>query len=137
MKFYHLGTLIRAINAAPADRHANAADVDSAAINLVSVGQYASGLVVCSCGAADGSPTSQSVTVTLEESDDNVTYTAVVGADVVVLDANNEIDTIDFFPNQLKQYIRLNTVVALAAGSSPTIEASSLVLLGHGRNIPG
>lgn len=140
MKFYHLDTLIEKIinNLAPI-ASSDSDDNDGAAINLVAEGQYHSGVVFCYSGAATGTPSAQSVVFTLEESDDDVSYTAVKDSDgnnlTATLDADNEFAKISFFPNQCKQYIRVNRVVTLADGTTPKWPNGAAVLLGAGRSI--
>lgn len=141
MLFPHLKTLIESIQVnLPAKASVNSADEDGTGINLASVDQYHSGLVLCAIGAATGTPSAVSVAFTLEHSDDDSTYTTAtdVNGDNAVLTLTGTSatsGTIDIFPNQLKQYVRLNRTVALTGGTSPTVPTVGMILLGAGRTV--
>lgn len=139
MRFYHLTSLIRFIANLPAKANSNSNDEDGTGIDLVAEGQFHSGLALCQVGAPTGTPTTLSVTFTLEESDDNTTWTTAKNSDdenaTVTLTAAG-VGKIDFFPHQLAQYIRLNRTVATSGGSSPTVPTAGTILLGAGREVP-
>ena len=139
MRLYHLASLIRFIANLPAKANTNSNDEDGTAVDLVAEGQFHSGLAVCQVGAPTGSPASFSVAFTLEESDDNIAWSTAKNSDgenaIVTLTAEG-IGKIDFFPNQLKQYVRLNRTVATTGGSTPTVPTAGTLLLGAGRAIP-
>jgi hypothetical protein len=106
-------------------------------MDLVDLGQFHSGQALCHLGAASGSPTAISVVFTLEECDTlGGTYTAVADVDPVTLDAENAVGVIDFAPNELKEFARVNVATTLTGGSTPTIPAGVLVQLGAGRKTP-
>lgn len=139
MRLYHLASLISFIANLPAKANTNSNDEDGTAVDLVAEGQFHSGLAVCQVGAPTGSPASFSVAFTLEESDDNIAWSTAKNSDgenaIVTLTAEG-IGKIDFFPNQLKQYVRLNRTVATTGGSTPTVPTAGTLLLGAGRAIP-
>lgn len=134
MKFYDLDTLVKPLEALPAALSANSDDDDGAAIDLETIGQFHSGLVLCHVSAATGAPSAISAVFTLEESDDDVTYAPVTGAAVTMTEAG--IGKIRFLPNERKRYVRVNRAITLTAGSTPKLPNSVALLLGHGRNIP-
>lgn len=140
MRFPHLYSLIHPVDNLPAKASANSADEDGAAIDLVALNnQFHSGLVLVSSGAATGSPSAFSVVWTLEESSDNTNWTVAKnsnGEDAIVTQTAAGVAKLDFFPNQLSQYVRLNRTVSITGGSSPTVPTHGMVLLGGGRQIP-
>lgn len=139
MRLYHLASLIRFIANLPAKSNTNSNDEDGTAVDLVAEGQFHSGLALCQVGAPTGTPTSLSVVFTLEESDDNTAWSTAKnsdGEDATVTLTEAGIGKIDFFPNQLSQYIRLNRTVVTSGGSSPTVPTAGILLLGAGRKVP-
>lgn len=141
MLFYHLASLFKAFLNLPAKANVTTNDEDGTAIDLVAEGQFHSGLALCQIGAATGGPSSVSVVFTLEESADNSVWTTAKDSDganatVTITGTAASTKQIDFYPNQLKQYIRLNRVVTIAGGTSPTAPTAGTLLLGAGRKIP-
>lgn len=141
MLFYHLASLFKSILNLPAKANSNSNDEDGVAVDLVAEGQFHSGLALCQIGAATGGPSAVSVVFTLEESADNTTWTVAKNTDgenatVTVTGTAAATKQIDFFPNQLEQYIRLNRTVSLTGGTSPTVPTAGTFLLGAGRQIP-
>lgn len=141
MLFYHLASLFKAILNLPVKANSTTNDEDGTGIDLVAEGQFHSGAALCQIGAATGSPSAVTVAFTLEESDDNTAWTTAKNSDgddatVTVTGLTAAQKTIDFFPNQLKQYLRLNRTVTITGGSSPTVPTAGTILLGAGRELP-
>lgn len=68
-------------------------------------------------GDIEGSPTSFTATCTVEESDDDSTYTALSQRNALVLDATDTAGFVHVQPS--KKYVRSKIVLAFVGGSSP------------------
>jgi len=87
--------------------------------------------LVVATGAVSGAPTSFSVDVKLQESDDNSTFTDITGAAITQIVAANTLNKVKVANAYLKKrYIRTVTVVAFVGGTSPAIPVAAMVLLG-------
>lgn len=87
--------------------------------------------LVVANGAATGTPTSYSIDVKLQESDDNSTFTDITGAAITQITANNTLRNIKVGNAYLKKrYIRTVTVVAFVGGTTPAVATAVEVLLG-------
>lgn len=91
-------------------------------------------------GATTGTPTSFTVTSTVQSSDDKstiVTADDYAGNDLEeVQDTAGTMASIHFSPESLGRYFRLRTVVAFSGGSSPTILAGTVLNMSDARRIP-
>lgn len=139
MQFPHLKTLIQSIiTNLPAKASATAEAEDGAAINLALTGkQYHSGLAVLQVGDPTGAPTSFSIVLTIEESDDGVTWTTAknaAGGDATATRTSAGASVIDFFPNQAKNQVRLSRETTITGGTSPRVPTAGLFLFGAGRD---
>lgn len=123
-----------------------AATVNGSAVNCLPTsggiyGPFEEGLLVMELGAATGTPTSFTVTLTLETSADGstnwaaVTDLAIIEAANVVGSADNTIKTLAFSPAGCKQYVRGTAVVAFVDGTTPKVPVAVQVLLSKGTRI--
>lgn len=139
MRFPHLENYIYPLNNLPPKASAHSETDNGTSINLGGPGglfnQFHSGLAVCKAGAHTGTPASFAVVFKLQDSADGTTWTDVAGK-TVTLDAENAIKTIDFFPNELREYIRMVRTTTISGGTSPRVPTDCDVLLGGGRTIP-
>jgi hypothetical protein len=106
---------------------ANGSGVDTLGFN--------SACVVFSTGAIGGTAT-PTFTFEVQESSDNVSFTAVADADIrgvePVVTAANQVATVGYIGN--KRYIR--AILKTVAGTSPTLDCAAVILLGHPTNAP-
>lgn len=139
MLFPHIPTLIEAINDnLPAKASATSEDETGSGIDLVALGQYHSGVALCHVGAPSGAPASFSVAFTIEESDDNSTWTTAknsAGENATVTRTTAGTVLLDFFPNQRKQHVRLRRATTITGGSTPRVPTAGLFLFAAGRII--
>jgi hypothetical protein len=100
---------------------ANGIGVDTTGFN--------SAAVVFSTGAIGG--TTPAFTFEVQESADNVNFTAVADADIrglePVVTTANQVATVGYIGN--KRYIRAS--LKAVAGTTPTLDCSATVILGH------
>jgi hypothetical protein len=92
-------------------------------------------------GADSGSPTSLSVTSTLQHSPDNSTWTAyqpdgVNNAATPALTAASTENGLSVDLAQAYRYIRVSTVVAFSGGTSPAINVCAYLVLGGEPTLP-
>jgi hypothetical protein len=101
---------------------ANGVGVDTLGFN--------SAAVVFSTGAIGGTA-SPTFTFEVQESADNATFTAVADVDIrgiePVVTAANQVSTVGYIGN--KRYIR--AILKTVAGTTPTLDCSAAVILGH------
>jgi len=93
-----------------------------------------SAMVVISTGSADFTDTDEVYTPSVEESDDDVTYTAVAAGDLEGALANiaaNSVQRVGYKGS--KRYIR---AVLTVAGTTPSVQAAGIVLRGHPAQAP-
>ncbi|CAI2719744.1 hypothetical protein [Nitrospina watsonii] len=91
-------------------------------------------MVVFSSGVADTTDTDEVYTPKVEESDDNVTFTAVAAGDMEGTLANlaaNSVQRVGYKGG--KRYIR---AVLTIAGTTPSVQAAGIVLRGHPAQAP-
>lgn len=129
MKIYNLqeNTSPQIGNPPKAHTH-SATPVDGTGIDMLTLSQCHSGLVLCQTGAATGTPDSFSQVFALEESDDNITFTAVSGKSATRTSAG--ISEIHFNPAELKRYLMVSVTTTIVNGSSPTVPGSAAFLFG-------
>lgn len=110
------------------------ADVNGAGVDRVG---YYSGVVVCSTGAASGSPSAQSIVFQLQESSDNSTFTAVSGATVTIT-ADDTLGELDVDLSARKRYLRVvcTDATAFTAGTSPANTVTASIVLGGADSLP-
>jgi hypothetical protein len=101
---------------------ANGAGVDTLGFN--------SAAVVFSTGAIGGTA-SPTFTFEVQESADNVNFTAVADADIrgiePIVTAANQVSTVGYIGN--KRYIR--AILKTVAGTTPTLDCAATVILGR------
>lgn len=106
-----------------------AGTVNGGAIDLLSFEQSDKAVALCQCGAASGTPTTQSVTFKLQHCDTSGgTYVDVTDGGADAMTADNSVDKIPFQPSALKRYVRLVSVVAFTGGTTPAIEVAGTFL---------
>lgn len=95
---------------------------------------YTDGMVQIVAGAIDLASGNETYTFSVEESDDNSTFTAVSGLTTTVT-ANSQLKEIRLAELNLtrKRYIR---VVGTLAGTTPSFAGVGLVVLGNKQNAP-
>jgi len=97
---------------------------------------FGSAVVFVQTGAAGGTPTTQSVTVKVQDSDDGSTGWADYEPDTEnvatasAVTAVNSSTRLSVNLGYAKRYIRLHETVAFTGGTSPTLGVSSSVTLG-------
>jgi hypothetical protein len=115
-------TINRALSVVP--NNSVAATVTGTGIDLKD--QEAPVACVCCCGTASGTPSTQSVVWTVEESDSSGSgYSAISGA-TVTQTADSDIDVIQV-NQRTKRYVRLVAVITFSGGSSPAIEVAGII----------
>jgi len=129
-----IGAYIKpALSIAPVSTDGSA-DVNGSGVDRVG---YYSGVVICSTGAASGSPSAQSVVFQLEESSDNSTFTAVSGATVTII-ADDTLGELDVDLSARKRYLRVvcTDATALTGGTTPANFVTASIVLGGADNLP-
>lgn len=129
MKIYNLqeNTNSEIGNAPKAHTH-SASPVNGTGIDLLGFSQCHSALILCQTGAATGTPDSFSQAFALEDSADNLTFTAVSGASATRTSAG--LSEIHFNPAELRRYVRVAVTTTIVNGSSPTVPGSATFLFG-------
>ncbi|CAM4166265.1 hypothetical protein G4177_06130 [Corallococcus sp. ZKHCc1 1396] len=110
----------------------------------IDVSQFQSGVLVANIGASTGTPTTLSVTYSLEASVDGTTgWTAVVDLDgnalQVASTAGGKAVELDFNLQLLKAdhaFLRVKEVTAFTGGTSPTLFSGVSLVLGGGQRLP-
>lgn len=106
---------------------ANGAGVDLSGFNAACI-VFASGAI--------GGTAAPTFTFEVQESADNVTFTAVADADLrgvePVVTAANQVSTVGYIG--YKRYIR--AALKTVSGTSPTLDCSATVILGHPASVP-
>ena len=97
---------------------------------------YSSLTVFVDVGAASGSPTAQSVIVTLQHSADDSTYADATGGALTTISADSTSGQKDFDISGLNQYVRVESVVAFTGGSTPAIDVASCIIFGGADTLP-
>ena len=125
--FRNIGAFIKSIiGIDPAN--ASAGTTNGAAIDRDG---YNSCVLHGACGAATGSPTAQTVDQKLQDSADGSTgWADLTGAAITQLAADDAEAEVDVDLSSAKQFIRVVSVVAFTAGTSPAIPVASTVVLG-------
>ncbi|MBZ4371478.1 hypothetical protein [Corallococcus sp. AS-1-6] len=136
----HIGAYISCANQglAPA---AQAAGTRSG--SAIDVSAFQSGVLVANLGATSGTPTTTSVTYSLESSANGTDdWTAVVDLDgnalQVATAAGSRAVELDFNLQLLKAdhpYLRVKEVVAFTGGSTPTVVTGVSLVLGGGQRL--
>lgn len=94
-----------------------------------------SAVVVCSTGAASGSPSAQSHTFVVQESSDESTWTAVSGATLVIESDNTE-GTLNLDLTEREGYLRVlydSSASSFTGGSTPANDVhATIILSGYG-----
>lgn len=110
----------------------NGAGIDRYAQNA-RAGKYLSAKLFAKVGAATGSPSAQSVTVTIQQSTDNSTWTSVAAVNVTgddasgstaglaALTADAALAQANVNLKHIARYVRVVVVTAFTAGTSPAI----------------
>lgn len=129
-RFHYLADEVKpALPIVPIARADNAT-ATSAVLNLQAANsQFGEAMACLQTGAATGSPTAQSVTLKLQESDDNSTWTDVTGKSVEST-ADSELETFTWKPGDYAQYQKLHLEVQLTDGTTPAIPCSAHAILG-------
>lgn len=98
---------------------------------------YASCLLYCAAGAVAGSPSTQTLDAKIQDSADGSTgWADVSGAAVTQITAANKMQVKAVSLSAVKRYIRVVEVAAFSGGSTPTIGATSGVILGGADVLP-
>lgn len=142
MPLFHFRKMVKFVQALAAKANVTTDANNGTSVDQRAIEQFAAGCVLINVGAATGSPSSFSVVYTLEESDDDSTFTtaqhtndsASGDATVTVTAAGNY--SIEFEPGRLKRYYRLKRAVTITGGSSPTLPNAAVFLLGDPRKQP-
>lgn len=82
--------------------------------------RYHEGIVEVSIGEVGGAPDAKSITVKLQESDDDTNWEDVSGAEIV-LGVDKTVGQIAFQPPKRKRYVKVVATVAFTDGTSPSI----------------
>lgn len=81
---------------------------------------YSSAAVVVTTGAATGTPTSFTITVSIEDSPDNTNWTAYASSVVVASTVNSAaMGNVDL--RGADRYVRVSAVTAFVGGTTPTV----------------
>lgn len=98
----------------------SAGTVNGTAINALALGNwYEEATALINVAAATGTPSSFSLVVKLQESDDDSTYTDVSGVTVTI--ATTGLHNLDYAPGSLKKYRRHVATLTFVGGTSPTL----------------
>ncbi|QSQ17185.1 hypothetical protein [Myxococcus landrumensis] len=94
-------------------------------------------VLAASTGAATGTPSGMSLAAKLQESADGQGgWTDLPGASIESLTAPNGVARVNVRLSTAKRYVRVVEAVTLAGGTSPTLGASSLLVLCGPDEIP-
>ncbi|RKH09737.1 hypothetical protein D7V97_15610 [Corallococcus sp. CA053C] len=112
--------------------------------SAIDVSQFQSGVLVANIGATSGTPTTLSVTYSLESSANGTDgWTAVTDLDGVALavqsTAASKAVELDFSLQFLKAdhgHLRVKEVVAFTGGTAPTLVTGVTLVLGGGQRLP-
>jgi hypothetical protein len=99
---------------------------------------YDSGVLHAMVGAAAGTPSAQSATWKIQESDTTTDgdFVDVAGAALAAMTTDNASGYIDLNLQGRKRYIRAVCTVALTSGSTPTLPVAATITLGGGDSLP-
>lgn len=117
-----------------------AAQAIAAAVNGVGVdlANFNSATVILDLGTFAG--TTPTATIQVQESDDNVTFTAVADAELIggvlpaTIDTTNDLTVYKRGYNGIKRYLRV--AVTAVTGTGPSLPASATIVRGHARKYP-
>jgi hypothetical protein len=105
-------------------------------VNGPAIARPGSMTVVALTGAVTGSPSSFTVSMKVQESDDGTAgWTDVAGGALSVITAINERAELNLGPAP-KAFIRVVSVVAFVAGTAPAIQVAAIVVTGGHRVFP-
>lgn len=99
---------------------------------------YQSALLTLAVGSATGSPTSYSVTVTIEESDASGSgYAAVSGFELAADDGDGAgAYSLPINLSARKRYVRVSVAIVTAGGTSPTVPFGTILVGSGGYDLP-
>jgi hypothetical protein len=99
---------------------------------------FDSAMVTLEVGAVSGAPTSFTVDLKLQESDNNTTWNDVIGTVIPTITVPNVSAQmrIDGLSTTRKRYLRVVATPVFNAGMSPSIQISAHVMLGQAYNAP-
>jgi hypothetical protein len=139
---HNIGALISARVGTGLGAARAAGTVNGAAIDRKPIGGtgFDSAKLVVITGAESGSPTARSSACTIQDSDDGtggwVNYTPPHGVATLTVAAASSIGEVSVDLSSAKRFIRVVDVVAFTGGTSPTLFASSVVVLGGADELP-
>lgn len=129
-RFHYLADEVKpSLDIVPAARADNATATSDALDQLAASSQFGEAMAILHTGAASGTPDTQSVTLKLQESDDNSTWSDVTGKSVEST-ADSEVKTFTWKPGDYARYQQLHLEVQLTGGTTPAMPCSGIVLLG-------
>ena len=130
----NIGALLKlAIGIDPAN------DDGAAAINGASIDRQnlESCVLHAACGAATGTPTTQTVDAKLQDSADGSTgWADITGASVAQMTGDDEDQYKDIDLSGAKRYVRAVVTVAFTGGTSPKIPVACTIALGGAKEKP-
>lgn len=130
-----LGAYIKSVTGITPTNSAASATTAGAAIDRLG---FETAVIHCLAGAVAGAPSAQSAIFKLQESDTTAAedFADVTGAALAAMTTNNASGRLAVNLAARKRYIRIVCVVALTAGSSPTLPIAASGQLGGGRDLP-
>lgn len=125
-----VGALVKVLKGTP-PADASAGTVNGAAIDRNAYGRALSAVLHHCCGAASGTPSTQTVDTKLQDSADGSTgWADIADAAAAQLTADSTEAEVSVNLETAKRYIRVVQVVAFTGGTTPAIEVASTVVLG-------
>lgn len=97
---------------------------------------YESAVLFFNVGAVAGSPTGFTVTCSVEDSSDNITYTAISSVSSVLITTTNTIKEVSVNLETVDRYIRGVMTTGIVGGTAPVIAISSSAILGAAKKMP-
>ena len=98
---------------------------------------YYSGKLVVVTGAAEGSPSSYSVTAKLQHSDESgAGFEDIAGLEAASVAEDNGIGEADVQISELKQYLRVVVESEFDGGSSPSVPVTAFFVGAAGQHLP-
>jgi hypothetical protein len=126
----NIGAFIKSL-VGVAPKNSGSATTDGAAIDRMTYGMAGSCVLHHACGAATGAPSAQTVDSKIQDSADGSTgWADVTGGAATQLTADSTQAEKDVDLSSAKRYIRVRTVVALTAGTTPALPVAATVTLG-------
>lgn len=129
MKFFQLQENTKSYAGLATKASANSDSEVGTTIDLHTLNDPKSCLVICEVGAATGTPDSFSVVFSIEDSANDSSFAALTTAVTTTMTAAG-IAELYFDPRVCRRYVHVKRVVTIVNGTSPKVPTSAAVVMG-------